>query len=356
MEDTIFYKRLDAYRFMAVLFVMVSHWLNFLKPYVNIGEFGVVLFFVLSGFLITNSLLAALKKQSDRRTIFFTFYVRRFLRIFPLYYLVIAIFYIVFKDAVLKKDIWYYLLYGVNFLVLKLQQWPNHFSHFWSLSVEEQFYVCWPIIIIPFFTVRNTLIKLMITAALLSFYLLLTFKKHNSEFFLMNSFYSSLSIVAGALLSWGWNFRKGWLLKLRLVTISPLLLGLLCILFFFRHSLYFYPFFLLISIGIALLLILYLVRNENGEGLFEWFWTNKWVSYLGKISYGIYVYHNFMYHIFALAGFDRNVLTDWSFKGYLVFFIVYPFFYFLVTILISILSWELFERPINNLKKYFPYH
>lgn len=356
MEGAVFYKRLDAYRFIAVSMVMISHWLNFLKAYVNIGEVGVILFFVLSGFLITNSLLTALLQQSDKRKIAVVFYVRRFLRIFPLYYLVIAIFYVVFKDAVLKKDIAYYLFYGVNFLVLKLQHWPDHFSHFWSLSVEEQFYICWPIILIPFFTIRGTLLKLILIAALLSFYLLLTFKKHNGEFFLMSSFYSSLSIVAGALLSWCWNFRKRWLLKMQLIKIFPLVLCLLGALFFFSQSQYFYPLFLLLSIGIAILLILYLIGNESGKQLyFDYFWTNKWIGYLGKISYGIYMYHNFMYHLFAMAGFDRNALTDWSTKGYVVFFLVYPFFYFVVTIIISILSWELFERPINNLKRYFPY-
>ena len=347
MEGTVFYKRLDAYRFIAVSFVMVSHWLNFLKAYVN---------FVLSGFLITNSLLTALQQQPDKRKIAIVFYVRRFLRIFPLYYLVIVLFYVVFKDAVLKKDIAYYLFYGVNLLVLKLQHWPDHFSHFWSLSVEEQFYVCWPIIIIPFFTVRSTLIKLILIAALLSFYLLLTFKKYNNEFFLMNSFYSSLAIVAGAFLSWCWNFRKVWLLKMRLISTFPVMLGLLSVLFFFRQSQYFYLLFLLLSIGNGILLILYLIGNENGERLYvDSFWTNKGIGYLGKISYGIYVYHNFMYHLFAMAGFDRNALTDWSSKGYVIFFIVYPFFYFVVTIIISVLSWELFERPINNLKRYFPY-
>ena len=353
---TTFYKRLDVYRFIAVFFVMLSHWLGFLQEYVNLGGTGVIMFFVLSGFLITNSILAALENKSAPAKVFRVFYIRRFLRIFPLYYLVIFVFYVVFKDAILIKDLKYYVFYAVNFLVLKIQHWPDHFSHLWSLSAEEQFYLVWPVLIIPFFSKKNTGLKIICTLVFLLAYLLLSYKKYNTDFFLLNPLYSSLAIVAGGFLSWHWNYNKDYLLSLRLPRAFPFVMTCYICLCFFTHTYYFYGCFLILTITASALLILYLIDGKKGDPvMLDGFFNNKTLGYLGKISYGIYVYHNLMYHLFAMAGFDRRLLHDWSAKGYLVYFLVYPVFYLLATILISILSWELFERPINNLKRYFPY-
>jgi peptidoglycan/LPS O-acetylase OafA/YrhL len=353
LPATIFYKRLDVYRFIAVFFVMLSHWLGFLQEYVNLGGTGVIMFFVLSGFLITNSILSALENKTAPSKVFRVFYIRRFLRIFPLYYLVIFVFYFFFKDAVLIKDLKYYVFYAVNFLVLKIQHWPDHFSHLWSLSAEEQFYLVWPVLIIPFFSKKNTGIKIICTLVLLVVYLLLSY---NTHFFLLDPLYSSLPIVAGGLLSWYWNYHKDYLLSLRLPRAFPFVMACYICLRFFMDSYYFYGCFLIVTITASLLLIIYLIDDEKEKPvMFDGFFKNKTLGYLGKISYGIYVYHNLMYHLFAMVGFDRRMLSDWSVKGYLVYFLVYPVFYLIATILISILSWELFERPINNLKRYFPY-
>jgi len=155
---------LDGIRGIALLAVMLSHGgpyiertsvLSKLFAYAMIpGWSGVELFFVLSGFLITGILL----KSKTAENYFSSFYARRFLRIFPIYYLVLtagllAASHVSWWNAVLpaagKTRIAYYF-YAQNWPMF----WPHHlflranvFGHFWSLAVEEQFYIVWPLVI-----------------------------------------------------------------------------------------------------------------------------------------------------------------------------------------------------------------
>eukprot|EP01136_Pigoraptor_vietnamica_P044419 Opistho-1_new@21151 len=152
-----YYEGLDVLRAFAVCFVIIAHWgpskfrseiLTFIfQKIIPDGLFGVDLFFVLSGFLITSILLNAKDNANgNRMTIIKSFYIRRALRIFPIYYLLIAIVYLL-NDQSVKDHLIYYLSYTSNFLTFKLRDWGS-ISHTWSLAVEEQFYLIWPWIII----------------------------------------------------------------------------------------------------------------------------------------------------------------------------------------------------------------
>ena len=146
-------KGLDGLRGIAVLFVIISH--TVLWPYLGIesqkimalmnGHIGVSIFFVLSGFLIT--LLLMRERDATGTVDIVAFIKRRSLRIFPVYYL--AIFFLMYMDATGKTNIPncaypYALTYTVNFI----DKGCTHqtISHFWSLSVEEHFYIFWPFI------------------------------------------------------------------------------------------------------------------------------------------------------------------------------------------------------------------
>ena len=117
------------------------------------GEHGVDLFFVLSGFLITGILYDA--KGSQRY--FRNFYIRRTLRIFPLYYGVLFLTLVVLPllvplaaslFAVADRHQAWLWLYGSNFLLAQKEAWfLDGFTHFWSLAVEEHFYLVWPLVI-----------------------------------------------------------------------------------------------------------------------------------------------------------------------------------------------------------------
>ena len=143
-----FIPELDGVRGLAISLVLLFH---LQVPLFGIGWCGVDLFFVLSGYLITSILLAS--KGSQRY--FETFYARRILRIFPLYFsalfvvfcvaLPIAWHFRMARAVPLTEQLWYWLY---------LSNWRNasghiiyYLSHFWTLAVEEQFYLVWPIIV-----------------------------------------------------------------------------------------------------------------------------------------------------------------------------------------------------------------
>jgi peptidoglycan/LPS O-acetylase OafA/YrhL len=148
-------KQLDSIRAIAVFFVIIWHWIprNSLIENLHIGPFGVNIFFVLSGFLITRILLfnrsRAEASATSKTKVLKHFYSRRMLRIFPVYYLTI-LFAIVLNHwlslGVTTNEIVSNLTYTSNFFIYGTKAWPLSSLHFWSLAVEEQFYLAWPFI------------------------------------------------------------------------------------------------------------------------------------------------------------------------------------------------------------------
>jgi peptidoglycan/LPS O-acetylase OafA/YrhL len=142
--------QLDGIRGIAVLMVIVSHWLphNRLVAFLPLGGIGVDIFFVLSGFLITRILLAeryAPKEQTTRKERIRIFYLKRALRIFPAYYgLLFVIWMLNVADA--RAYSGWYASYLANVYIYETKVW-NITTHLWSLAVEEQFYLVWPFVI-----------------------------------------------------------------------------------------------------------------------------------------------------------------------------------------------------------------
>lgn len=163
---------LDGLRGLAILLVVVLHF-SFLEPhssaeqayiaFTSAGWIGVDLFFVLSGFLITGILL----DSKGNGAFFRTFFVRRFLRIFPLYYgylvLIFLIVPILDPHPPEPNHIWSWTF--MNNVLMSRGGWealPAHTTHLWSLAVEEQFYLFWPLIV--FWLDRDQLIRLCVAA------------------------------------------------------------------------------------------------------------------------------------------------------------------------------------------------
>ncbi len=143
----------DSIRAIAVILVIIHHWFetNKVLNFFPNGALGVNMFFVLSGFLITGILLKA-KKQVEaetttRGTAFKNFYIRRTLRIFPIYYLLLFVLWLMHDPAIAKDGV-YYFTYTANYLFFSQQFFPARVAHLWSLAVEEQFYLIWPWLII----------------------------------------------------------------------------------------------------------------------------------------------------------------------------------------------------------------
>lgn len=162
-------KGLDGLRGIAIILVMLFHFrrYDFGEIGLDVGWVGVQLFFVLSGFLITRILLH--EKHRSIGKYLKKFYWRRSLRIFPVYFaylfvLTISFWLFGFPDALGKKAAWLYT-YTYNFTRL-LPEWSHSvfFTHLWSLSVEEQFYLFWPVLIFFF---REKVLKFIIVGIII---------------------------------------------------------------------------------------------------------------------------------------------------------------------------------------------
>jgi peptidoglycan/LPS O-acetylase OafA/YrhL len=142
--------QLDGLRAVAVGAVMLQHfWLG--AGLFDFGAMGVRLFFVLSGFLITGILLKSreLLDSGEQRPSFALgrFYIRRFLRIFPLYYAVLLAAWLLRLWGT-RGEMGWHLAYLTNVDLFLRGRWWGDISHFWSLAVEEQFYLVWPLVIL----------------------------------------------------------------------------------------------------------------------------------------------------------------------------------------------------------------
>src|SRR5687768_2398909 len=135
-------KQLDSLRAIAVLLVIITHWFpetNKLNIYTAVFN-GVDIFFVLSGFLISKILfenrgLSELNR-TGRKNIVTNFYIRRFLRIFPIYYLTLFILYIIgpATGTSIRESFVYYITYTSNLYFFSVKHWDGMLSHLWSLS------------------------------------------------------------------------------------------------------------------------------------------------------------------------------------------------------------------------------
>ena len=153
--------QLDGLRAVSVAAVAYSHWLPAWQFGVPLGA-GVHLFFVLSGFLITRILLS-IRDAPDRVASVARFYARRALRLFPAFYLVLGLAWQF--DVPLVRDTWpWHAAYLSNLRIATDARWMGHVSHFWSLAVEEQFYLVWPWLVV--WTPRRWLAPLLGAALL----------------------------------------------------------------------------------------------------------------------------------------------------------------------------------------------
>jgi len=154
-RENTYFPQLDGIRTLAVLMVIVSHWYrgSDLPLLYYGGAMGVGLFFVLSGFLITHILLGQQARFQEggsevKSAILKTFYIRRTLRIFPIYYLYVAA--LLMLGTGQAREIWAWLItYTYNFQLFLTNHWHSGYvEHLWSLAIEEQYYLIWPALLL----------------------------------------------------------------------------------------------------------------------------------------------------------------------------------------------------------------
>ncbi len=355
--------QLDSLRVFAVLGVLVLHYLNppdlpWIFRFLDWGHLGVRLFFVLSGFLITGILLDC-RDYADRMpntSLFYIrqFYIRRFLRIFPIYYLVLAI--VLAFNVSPSREIWPWLVtYTSNIYIWLNQTWIGRVGHFWTLAVEEQFYLFWPWLVLfaPRKKLIFTILGIILLAPLYRYYAVTRYPGDFVKGFYTTgvlTFASLDSLGMGALLAIVYRLDREILRKYLTKFVLPIGVGLLLILNLLAY--YKLKSRLLITfddIAYSLIFCWLIGKASMGfKGIPGKILELKPLIYLGKISYGIYVYHNLVPVL--LSSIFHQFGATYPETGWFTFLTSTT-----ITLLIATLSWFLFEKPINNLKRYFRY-
>lgn len=341
-----YYKPLDALRGISLVLVLIEHWLHG-TPFVSAvspGALGLDIFFVLSGFLITGILIRYRERDKEEGTghgkSIRTFFIRRVLRIFPMYYLVVIAM-TIFNDGMIREALPYNLTYTTNFWIMHQGHWFGLFGHWWSLAVEEQFYLAWPFLVL--FFKRKWLLPtfaLLFVLALVSRYMLYDWSG-NYVMAMANTLGCFDCFALGGLLAYLNHFKpklrtkilKRWSIPLlTLVVFAMLKSGFIELDYIWTPTL-FRGFNAILSFYI----IGWLAFGNLGKSrvFFEW----KPLIFIGQLSYGMYLLHN------AVPGLLMGINTPWHGINMVMWFAA-------LTLLAWILN-RIYERPILNLKKRF---
>ena len=356
-----YYKQLDSLRFLSVLSVMIGHWIawdteNIIIKSIHWGN-GVIFFFVLSGFLITDILLAQKIEIDLKKTTFLkglkTFYIRRTLRIFPIYYIILFILY--YHNYKNTREIFPYIAtYTSNFLEAKTNAYIGDFNHLWSLAVEEQFYIFWPICI--FFIPQKHILKFIISIIIFSLISRFCF-----NFFLNNYWMAASYLTNNVMFALGIGALLAYINKFKIFVFQNIsnstLLGPTIFLiyvtsfYFIVYKNYFHLIHFIFDEFLFSILSAVIIARSVGDGykfLAKWILENETLRHLGQISYGLYLFHLFACNIFF--EYISPELQLFANKKHTVWMI-----YFLFTWLASEITFRTIEKPINSLKKYFKY-
>ena len=361
-SERAYYPALDVLRGIAILLVFFYHNFHFIKVF-EFGWVGVDLFFVLSGFLITDLLL----NSQNKKNYFRNFYIRRFLRIFPLYYLTLIIFFSFAPYFFSQQNIGEYHYYSQNQIWFWsfLQNWffvdkglssSPFLSHFWSLAVEEQFYLFWPLVLFLVKDLRKArilTISLILIVLVMRVYIWIQYPGDMVKYY-CNTLTRIDSVLMGCLLSI--YIKSGREFSGRTVKI---VLGF-CLLYFamsfgvMKNVKNTNPFFSTIGytvVSVFFATVIYVFIKGNRQGL-QWLQQSYALKYIGKISYGIYVFHIPVYLILSSAFMD--VFRQDLGLSYLNALLLIAIISLFLTILASAVSFHFLEKPILSLKKHFP--
>lgn len=355
---------LDGLRAVAILAVMFFH---LQLPGCSLGWTGVPLFFVISGFLITRILL----KTREQPHYFRNFYVRRSLRIFPIYYLTLAVYFVVLacisKTSLLyaylggsSTNPWaqlpYYLGYVQTIPQLESQYTAlPYLSHTWSLALEEQFYWLWPIVILALRgkALVTTLMSLLILGPVIRVLLLMYV---NNPYYMVSMLPDQFDTLAyGSLIAWLVHQRTSrqalLLFAWSSVAIGGAMLGVLIGMTGYSNygvipNWVWMPHNVLCFTAVAVLFGGFVTLCVAESRATRWL-MNPRLMEIGRISYGLYMYHGYVF-LAAMMVSQRlnhgNPPTQlWAIALKIAVSLGGSYW-------LAKLSWKYIEHPLNSLK------
>jgi peptidoglycan/LPS O-acetylase OafA/YrhL len=329
------------------------------------GSYGVELFFILSGFLITGILYDG----RNRPHYFRNFFMRRLLRIFPLYYGVLALVFFVVPlisllrgptlDYLVDRQAWAWL-YAVNIYIARNGEWSFYYlNHFWSLAIEEHFYLFWPLVVFvlarrPWALIAASLAmslgamlaRLIGSLAGLSWWTTYSLTPFRLDGLALGAFLAVMARQPDAL---------EWLVR-SLPRVATLVGGLLSGTFIWtllvsRHGLELIlpvraAFFLIL---LACLLVWSVIAEE--QSVTSRFFCSRFMVFLGTYSYGLYVYHHFI-SFYLISNRTELELMRWV-GSHAAAVALQATLGASASLALAYLSFELFEKRFLRLKRLF---
>jgi peptidoglycan/LPS O-acetylase OafA/YrhL len=366
---------LDGVRGLAVLMVLIFHFVGQMLPtnaveraivgVTKYGLLGVDLFFVLSGFLITGILYEAHNKPHYLRN----FYMRRLLRIFPLYYGVLALVFFVAPlipplrgptlDYLVDRQAWAWL-YGVNIYLATHAEWSfSYLNHFWSLSVEEHFYLFWPLVVLLLARWPRTLIAVCLAISLgamlarmvgilmgLSWWTTAVLTPFKLDGLALGAFLAVMTRQPGGL---------DWLLR-ALPRVAAVVGGLVVVTFVWTVLVSRQGLELAGSMRVALFQMLLAcmllgVLMAPKQSIISRFFCSRAMVFLGTYSYGLYVYHHFISYYLTTQRTELELARWLGSHGVAV--ALQATLGALASLALAYLSYELIEKRFLSLKRLF---
>lgn len=362
-----FVPELEGLRGVAILLVLVSHFglgpasLDFVS-HLGLGHIGVRLFFVLSGFLITSVLLLDLDKAStggiSPSKVFYKFYASRTLRIFPIYYLTIILLYLIDFQGFRDVSGWHFAylsnLDGVRYITTDAGTILRHPStaHFWSLAIEEQFYLLYPLLAV--LLTRHTLFWVLCAAVaaapawrIFCIFILDPSYPHTG-LMLLPGVMDSLCLGALAAL-----YQRGSLpvrqpmkkyIRTACTCCAIVASGLL-VLYWQDTAVRLYLALFDSVLALICATVVILLVNLPGASRGSHFLRARNLRLIGRISYGLYIYHAFATHILSWLLLQVNMELQRE-------TMLYTGLLYLMAFSLAYVSWHLIERPLLAFKPY----
>ncbi|MHA4894191.1 acyltransferase family protein [Pedobacter sp. PWIIR3] len=368
---------LDGLRGLAVIMVMLYHFSHvtsvtntlsdeIFTKILRMGWIGVDIFFVLSGFLITRILLWS--KNLDLQNYLKLFYIKRSLRIFPLYYLYIIFIFFIFYPMIsnhlgvieqnkirsAQESIPWFFLYVSNIKqVLNGSFFGAGLGHLWSLSIEEQFYIIWPFVI--FFVDVKHLSKVFLGIITISLLLriIMYLLSVPGEIIYVFTFTRIDGLVFGAyvaLLSIG---STKVLFDEKYLSYSFYALFIVCLILLYNlgprvemHPILFTVFLTLLGICFAILIW---VLQSSKDSISKSFFSSRILVFFGKYSYGLYIFHPLLRQLVMKVIGEPKVI----FGSQIIWEIGVLIVCTAISLIVALLSWNLFEKWFLKSKDFF---
>ena len=321
-----YFVNLDAMRFFAALAVLIFHYFAFLeqnelfssvfqyiKPIVSKGHLGVNFFFVLSAFLISLLVFREIEKSGNFSIRYFL--IRRTLRIWPLYFIVVIasfllVHFLPIYGVTQHEPIWFaFFLSNFGEIQNGVGDAYTQLTIPWSVSIEEQFYLFWALIIGGFSITRKHTFLYFFIALLLGslFFRWMHFDEERILYYHTFSAVTDLSIGALTAYYFHYNFHvfKKWVTAKRTVLIGIYII--ITLLIVFKNKLFHHGIFIVLERPVIAICFAWIIGRQL---IYASIWkgkTKKVAVYLGKISYGIYMIHCLVLFIIEIIFFKYEL-------------------------------------------------